>query len=565
MAARRIFEIPASGACLVSGPGLAVREVFGNTVPIVTSPQQAHATLNSLMSNREFLQYTIQASRHIVLKNHLNIHRVQKMLHAASLTLQPLASSDQVLIIEDTSTPLVEICLWIARQEITFKHLVLPSSPSTKAEELLLNLLRHRGLTVSFDQSVTYDSSTIHIYDVLAFDHHGLEALFNEMQSTSQTVHFRSPAEDLLATCRQPSSEEEVNLEYFVSQRTPEMNISTITDHTFTNVPSTILIAGHDLKFAMPIVEVMKEMGIRVLVDKWANHNKFDAEISKNLLTQADAVWCEWALGNVVWYSQHISDTTPLFVRYHSQERKLAYLEESERTKIKNISFVSPEIREIATNLHQTRDIQNISIIPNALKMKSNLSRKNDNYSIGFVGLVPKSKRLDLAVELLEELISYDSRYHLKVAGNMPNHYSWMESRKDECDFFDSILGKINSNRVLKDHIHFVGHVDGIENFYLSVGHVISTSDFESFHLPLTEGPLHGAAAHTICWEGADKLYTPLWLRSSIKHMAQEIHRLNNSNMTSYHANLQTKSYSDKMRPEFVALSILQTLSEDLT
>jgi len=309
----------------------------------------------------------------------------------------------------------------------------------------------------------------------------------------------------------------------------------------------------------------MKEMGIRVLVDKWANHNKFDAEISKNLLTQADAVWCEWALGNVVWYSQHISDTTPLFVRYHSQERKLAYLEESERTKIKNISFVSPEIREIATNLHQTRDIQNISIIPNALKMKSNLSRKNDNYSIGFVGLVPKSKRLDLAVELLEELISYDSRYHLKVAGNMPNHYSWMESRKDECDFFDSILGKINSNRVLKDHIHFVGHVDGIENFYLSVGHVISTSDFESFHLPLTEGPLHGAAAHTICWEGADKLYTPLWLRSSIKHMAQEIHRLNNSNMTSYHANLQTKSYSDKMRPEFVALSILQTLSEDLT
>ena len=36
MAARRIFEIPASGACLVSGPGLAVREVFGNTVPMVT-------------------------------------------------------------------------------------------------------------------------------------------------------------------------------------------------------------------------------------------------------------------------------------------------------------------------------------------------------------------------------------------------------------------------------------------------------------------------------------------------------------------------------------------------
>ena len=49
MAARRIFEIPASGACLVSGPGLAVREVFGNTIPIVTSEQQGNATLNALM------------------------------------------------------------------------------------------------------------------------------------------------------------------------------------------------------------------------------------------------------------------------------------------------------------------------------------------------------------------------------------------------------------------------------------------------------------------------------------------------------------------------------------
>ena len=561
MAARRIFEIPASGACLVSGPGLAVREVFGNTVPIVTSPQQAHATLNSLMSNREFLQYTIQASRHIVLKNHLNIHRVQKMLHAASLTLQPLASSDSVLIIEDTSTPLVEICLWIARQEITFKHLVLPSSPSTKAEELLLNLLRHRGLTVSFDQSEAYDSSTIHIYDVLAFDHHGLEALFNEMQSTSQTVHFRSPAEDLLATCRQPSSEEEANLEYFVSQRTPEMNISTITDHTFTNVPSTILIAGHDLKFAMPIVEVMKEMGIRVLVDKWANHNKFDAEISKNLLTQADAVWCEWALGNVEWYSNTIEKGTPLFVRYHLQEENYEYLKNSNQNVISSISFVCKYYEKHAREIGLIQSGVNTSVIPNFLATRGHYPRKNDNFSIGLVGMVPTRKRLDLALDLLEELLEHDPRYTLKVVGKNPEEYSWLMKRDDEREYYQRIRDRLDSNPLLKSNVEFLGFVDDIREFYSSVGHVISTSDFESFHLTLADGPVHGAAAHTLKWQGADGIYTDFWLNETIGDMAKSITALNQNNLTGYHAYQQSIHLIKQMSPEIIALSILEGLT----
>ena len=123
------------------------------------------------------------------------------------------------------------------------------------------------------------------IYNILAFDHLGLETLIAEMNSTPHTVHFRSQNGELLATCQQSASTNEVDLEYFVSLQVSKMSISTISDHTFTDVPSTILIAGHDLKFAMPIVEVMKEMGIRVLTDEWDNHNKFDAEKSRELLS----------------------------------------------------------------------------------------------------------------------------------------------------------------------------------------------------------------------------------------------------------------------------------------
>jgi len=312
----------------------------------------------------------------------------------------------------------------------------LPSAPSTKAEELLVNLLQNRGLKVSYEHPENLNSPSILIHKVMAFDHHGLDALFSEMHSTPHTVHFKSPSGQLLATCNQPTSEIEFTLEHHIFTSTPQKLISTITDHTFTDVPSTILIAGHDLKFAMPIVEVMEEMGIRVLVDKWDNHNKFDAERTRSLLEEADAVWCEWALGNVEWYSQKIDSGIPLFVRYHSQEYKLDYLFDSNRNAITNLSFVGPNLLKIATDLGQTKDVQNTSIIPNVLAVKNRMWGKHDNFVIGFVGLVPKTKRFDLAVSLLEHLQKFDKRYSLKVAGNLPDHYKRVSNIKFEFFYY---------------------------------------------------------------------------------------------------------------------------------
>lgn len=560
MAARRIFEIPASGACLVSGPGLAVREVFGNTVPMVHSSEQAHATLDALMADEAFLRYTIQASRQIVLKQHLNSHRLQKMLNASSLTLQRPSSVADTVIVTDTSTSIHDICLWFARQELEFTHLVLPSAPSTKAEELLVNLLKRRGLKVSYEQPEASTSPTIRIHEVRAFDHHGLNSMFNEMRSTPHTVHLKSSTGDLLATCKQPTSEIEFSLEHHVPTLPPEKLISTITEHTFTEVPSTILIAGHDLKFAMPIVEVLEEMGIRVLVDKWDNHNKFDAEQSRTLLEKADAVWCEWALGNVEWYSQNIKSGIPLFVRYHSQEYKLDYLFDSNRNAITNLSFVGLNLLKIASDLGQTENVKNTSIIPNILAIKNQMLGRHDNYVIGFVGLVPKSKRLDLAVNLLEHLQKLDKRYSLKVAGNLPDNYSWMKNRKDESEFFDNVFGKIGANHELKGKIEFCGHIDDMAEFYSSVGHVVSTSDFESFHLTLADGPVMGCAAHSLKWDGSEQIYTDLWLNDDIHLMADRIHMLNKTNQTSYYASMQSHHLVKQMQPEQVALSILSAI-----
>ena len=81
--------------------------------------------------------------------------------------------------------------------------------------------------------------------------------------------------------------------------------VTHIQKFEFKTVPKSILVAGHDLKFAEPIIQSLRDMGIEVLVDKWRNHSAFDEQKSRKLLESADAVWCEWALGNVDWYTKN--------------------------------------------------------------------------------------------------------------------------------------------------------------------------------------------------------------------------------------------------------------------
>ncbi len=108
--------------------------------------------------------------------------------------------------------------------------------------------------------------------------------------------------------------------------------------------------------------------------------------------------------------------------------------------------------------------------------------------------------------------------------------------------------------------MEFLGYVDDIREFYSSVGHVISTSDFESFHLTLADGPAHGAAAHTLKWKGAASIYTEDWLNDSIEEMAQLIINLNESNLTGYHAYQQSLHLVKQMSPEIIGLSILEAM-----
>ena len=132
--------------------------------------------------------------------------------------------------------------------------------------------------------------------------------------------------------------------------------------------------------------------------------------------------------------------------------------------------------------------------------------------------------------------------------------------KEDEKRFYDSIKTRLSQNPKLPK-IEFLDK-DDISEFYSSVGHVISTSDFESFHLTLADGPSLGCAAHTLKWDGSESIYNELWLNNDVELMAKRVHELNLCNQTSYHAYQQIVHLYPQMQTEQILFQLSRQFLE---
>ncbi|NKB78740.1 hypothetical protein HED49_05495 [Ochrobactrum daejeonense] len=80
-----------------------------------------------------------------------------------------------------------------------------------------------------------------------------------------------------------------------------------------------LLISGYDLKFILSSLEALKEY-FNIRIDEWKGHEAHDEKQSRQLLQWAEYVWCEWLLGNAVWYSRNVRDDQKLVIRMHRME-----------------------------------------------------------------------------------------------------------------------------------------------------------------------------------------------------------------------------------------------------
>lgn len=312
-----------------------------------------------------------------------------------------------------------------------------------------------------------------------------------------------------------PLTTTEHRVEKFLNDPRPTISVSQ---------PPKLVIAGHDFKFAQHLIRELKSMPIALEIDQWTGHARHDEGRSRELSQWADAVFCEWTLGNAAWYSHNAPSSVRISTRFHMQERDAPFLKNIDYERIAAMIFVADHPRQQVLRDHPIEESRTI-LIPNTVEVESEADVQScrDLRGIALVGQVPLNKRIDLAYSTLEKLRTMDPTYHLAVRGKKPDEYDWMDRRPDERRYYeDQEKRRLNSEN-LREAIEFVPFGDGLFSWYQQQGSVISTSSFEAFHYSLPEGAIHGAIPRSLAWTGADLIYPTSWLAANPSGLALKI------------------------------------------
>lgn len=292
----------------------------------------------------------------------------------------------------------------------------------------------------------------------------------------------------------------------------------TYFEHNANNVrknKTNLLFAGHDLKFATKIIEsFLGSDKYNVKIDQWSGHTGNDFLLSSSALEWADVIVCEWGLGNVIWYSQRKRENQRLIVRMHAQEKFTNYHEDFTLDNIEKFIVVSPWMFE---EFHRILGIprNKMVVIPNYVDCDTldKPKTENFNFNLGIIGMNPKLKRLDRALEIFEKLWIKDKRFKLYLKGKKPSELKWLMQREHERVYYEQIFAKLDESQY-KDNVIFEGYGNDIGDFLSKIGFVLSTSDHESFHLTVAEGMAAGSLPVILNWEGSQHIYPKDYIKS---------------------------------------------------
>jgi glycosyltransferase involved in cell wall biosynthesis len=248
---------------------------------------------------------------------------------------------------------------------------------------------------------------------------------------------------------------------------------------------------------------------------------------TKLLNNWGEFIWCEWSLANAVWYSKNLKEDQNLVIRLHSQEiRRRASKFSKQILKPNNIIFVAEHIRKEAIKQFGWQSWKTC-FIPNYVNCKRLDKKKtfSAKKTIGIIGVVPKSKRLDRALDVIEKLRDLDDEWRLIVKGKLPQDYAWMSApgRSDEKDYFQKQFARIENNELLKKGVIYEKFSPRISEFYSRVGYVLSPSDFESFHYSIADGVSSGSLPIVWSWAGAEDLYPKDWIINDGRNAVERI------------------------------------------
>ena len=272
-----------------------------------------------------------------------------------------------------------------------------------------------------------------------------------------------------------------------------------------------LLFTGHDFKFLTPVIEYFeKKAGVSVRIEKQRGHVIEDEREAMRNCRWADVIFCEWALDNLRWYSQNKRPGQVLISRLHSQELESVdkYINATEWENVDNLILICPANHRRMLEKFPQIGAKAVTIYnPIPAAVASEIPKKeNSEFHLGFVGIIPLRKRLDLGFEIFEKLRAKDSRWRLFIKGAKPQDYPWMASRVEEMKFYNALFKRIEESPYSQDVV-FDKHGSDMLEWYSKIGFLLSTSDFEGSHQAVAEGMASGCIPVIRNWLGADELY----------------------------------------------------------
>jgi glycosyltransferase involved in cell wall biosynthesis len=144
-------------------------------------------------------------------------------------------------------------------------------------------------------------------------------------------------------------------------------------------------------------------------------------------------------------------------------------------------------------------------------------------FTLAAIGYVPRLKRLDRALDLLELLRRRDERYRLVVKGREPWEYPWMSGREDDRLYYEDLFRRLEQNPSLREAIGFEPFGEDVPTFLQRAGWFLSASEVEGHSVALAEAMASGAAPVILERPGAAEQYEERWVHADVGAAAEAI------------------------------------------
>jgi glycosyltransferase involved in cell wall biosynthesis len=226
------------------------------------------------------------------------------------------------------------------------------------------------------------------------------------------------------------------------------------------------------------------------------------AQITK-AVSDADVVWIEWANELAIQLTHSdLLDGKKVILRCHSYEVLSGYIPKINWDKISEVIFVAKHVQDLAL---QQAKIKNYQIIPNPLDVKEwEFVERENGKNLAFVADINAKKGIMLLIHAFNALVKKDPSYMLHIAGRIQDPRFGL--------YIKHIIKKLEIEKSVSYH----GYIENIQEWLKDKNYAVCTSPWESQGMGLCESMAMGIKPVIHNFVGAENIYKPEYLWTSI-------------------------------------------------